>query len=87
MIRRREFLKSSLAGAAGLAWVGPGTAQAEPSEAPGPSGVALLDYDLQRHVAAKLFDGKRSFVHARAGAIPGAGKDGLPAVVMTLNTN
>jgi len=34
---------------------------------------------------AKLFDGKRCWAHPRAGIVPGAGKEGLPRVVMTMN--
>ena len=51
-----------------------------------PRQFQALGFEVQLDVAAKLFDGERSFVHARAGAAPGAGRDGQPAVVMTMNT-
>jgi hypothetical protein len=52
-------------------------------EAVGPGGV---DYRLTRDVPTKRFDGKTCWCHPRAGVVPGAGQDGLPRVVMTMNT-
>lgn len=50
------------------------------------SQVKDLDYSLSHLIPTKLFDGKRCWVHPRAGIVPGAGTDGLPRVVMTMNT-
>ena len=60
----------------------------------GMSGIPLLatsgcqrpPYRLTLETCAKLFDGKQCYTHPRAGIIPGAGIDGLPKVVMTMNT-
>jgi hypothetical protein len=43
-------------------------------------------FDLSLDVPAKLFDGQRCWAHPRAGIIPGAGQNGLPRIVMTMNT-
>ncbi|WP_254510114.1 exo-alpha-sialidase [Anatilimnocola floriformis] len=43
-------------------------------------------YALTRHSPTKFYDGKTCWVHPRAGIVPGAGKDGVPRVVMTMNT-
>ena len=43
-------------------------------------------YRLSRDVPTKRYDGKKCWCHPRAGIVPGAGKDGLPRVVMTMNT-
>lgn len=45
-----------------------------------------VPYRLDRVVSARLFDGERCWCHPRAGIVPGAGKDGVPRVVMTMNT-
>jgi len=50
------------------------------------TGADATDYDIELSVATKLFDGKRCWCHPRAGIVPGAGNDGLPRVVMTMNT-
>jgi hypothetical protein len=60
----------------------------------GMSGIPLLansagqspHYRLTLETCARLFDGKQCYTHPRAGIIPGAGIDGLPKVVMTMNT-
>ena len=44
------------------------------------------DYSLKLNVATKLFDGKQCWTHPRAGIIPGSGENGLPKVVMTMNS-
>ena len=41
---------------------------------------------LSRDVPTRLFDGERCWCHPRAGIVPGAGKQGMPRVVMTMNT-
>ena len=43
-------------------------------------------YQLHLETCAKLFDGKQCYTHPRAGMVPGAGMDGSPRVVMTMNT-
>ena len=47
---------------------------------------SALNYKLDLKSPAKLFDGKESYCHPRAGIVPGLGKHGDPRVVMTLNT-
>ncbi len=44
------------------------------------------DFDLDRVVSTRYFDAVHSYCHPKAGIVPGAGKDGRPAVVMLLNT-
>lgn len=44
------------------------------------------EYNLSLDSPARFFDGKSCRVHPRAGIIPGAGKNGLPRVVMTMNS-
>ncbi len=43
-------------------------------------------YKLTLETCAKLFDGRQCYTHPRAGIVPGAGKRGMPRVVMTMNT-
>ena len=77
---RRKFLLGSLAG--GLTW------SCAAAGAPGSNASRKpkqLDYRLELLTAAKLFDGKRSFAHARVGAIPDAGQDGRPRVIITMS--
>lgn len=45
-----------------------------------------LDYTISHLIPTRLFDGRRCWVHPRAGIVPDAGKKGLPRVVMTMNT-
>ncbi len=45
-----------------------------------------VPYRLDRVVSARLFDGERCWCHPRAGIVPGAGREGAPRVVMTMNT-
>ncbi len=75
MDTRRRFLKHTL-----LASV----YAAVPTRASGDD--AALSYELTRQTPARLFDGKRSWVHARGGIVPGAGDGNRPAVVITMNT-
>jgi hypothetical protein len=78
MIARRNFLKASLAG--GISWLSmplSGYGSLFPQNSPG--------YSLSLDSPAKLFDGKICRAHPRAGIVPGAGRDGLPRVVMTMN--
>ena len=41
---------------------------------------------LSLDAPTRLFDGKKCWAHPRAGIVPGAGKQGMPRVVMTMNT-
>ncbi|MEX2112556.1 MAG: exo-alpha-sialidase [Pirellulales bacterium] len=79
---RRAFLQSSLvAGVSLLAvpmGVRRGRAVADEDNA--------LAYRLSRDVPTKFFDGKRCWCHPRAGIVAGAGRDGRPRVVMTMNS-
>ncbi len=86
MIERRSFLKSSLVAGVSMATFGRRARGAEqrPATAAGPSGPP--DYDLSRQVPTRLFDGERCWCHPRAGIVAGAGKQGMPRVVMTMNT-
>lgn len=43
-------------------------------------------YRFSLDTATRLFDGKICWSHPRAGILPGSGNDGLPQVVMTMNT-
>jgi lysophospholipase L1-like esterase len=64
-----------------LSRVAPEAAQMLRLEPEPPAG---LPFDLSRAVASQGFDGETCWVHPRAGAIPGAGANGGPAVVMTM---
>ena len=50
------------------------------------SGKDTLTYDLSLDNPARYFDGENCFVHSRAGIVAGAGKYGLPRIVITMNT-
>ncbi len=45
---------------------------------------AERDYELTLNEVRSGFDGETCWVHARAGAIPGSGADGQPAMVLTM---
>ncbi|HUT88474.1 MAG TPA: sialidase family protein [Thermoguttaceae bacterium] len=86
MIHRRDFLKSSAATSFSLLTAGRlayGREQ-ERAAVAGPSGSLL--FRLSRDVPTRLFDGERCWCHPRAGIVPGAGHEGQPRVVMTMNT-
>ena len=51
-----------------------------------PEDITAPDYRVSLEVCARLFDGKQCWTHPRAGIVPGAGENGLPRVVMTMNT-
>ncbi len=77
---RREFLRSSLTAGVTLAawrWKLPRGSAAEAESAP---------YRLSRDVPTRYFDGEHCWCHPRAGIVPGAGRGGVPRVVMTMNT-
>ncbi len=82
MFQRRTFLKSSLLG--GLSFCsfsrGFGFASAQGATPQPPP------FRLTRDVPTRFFDGEHCWCHPRAGIVPGAGKGGQPAVVMTMNT-
>lgn len=46
--------------------------------------VERLEFAVQPEIVLKAFDGTFCWFHPRAGIIPGGGKDGNPAVVMTM---
>lgn len=79
-MQRRTFLVSSLA--SGLAMVCeplfPREANAGDAHRP--------PYDLSRDTPTRLYDGRQCWSHPRAGIVPGAGSNGMPRVVMTMNT-
>ncbi|MDP6060507.1 MAG: exo-alpha-sialidase [Pirellulaceae bacterium] len=79
MNKRRDFLKASLCGGVSLITLPvyqSNCAQADENGA----------YRLSRKVPTRMYDGNRCWCHPRAGIVPGAGKEGLPRVVMTMNT-
>ena len=81
MPTRRQFLGSSLvAGISGLSLRCPAACSGERGAGGSPA------YDLRRQVPTRLFDGERCWCHPRAGIVPGAGRNGDPRVVMTMNT-
>lgn len=45
-----------------------------------------IKYQLKLEVCARLFDQKQCWAHPRAGIVPGAGLNGSPRIVMTMNT-
>lgn len=74
---RRAFLRASVAGLVAAGGAVRPVRAAPDAEGPG--------YTLSLDTPTRLFDGRRCWVHARAGIVPGAGKDGNPRVVMTMN--
>lgn len=75
LLGRRQFLKRSAAGAALAA-----TGWCQMGRAAGDHVVFELGLDAVR----SGFDGETCWVHARAGAMPGGGREGMPAVVLTM---
>ncbi len=76
---RRKFIKTSLIGGISTIFM-PITMNSLFA------GSKKIKYKLSLDTPARLFDEKRrSWVHPRAGIVPGAGIDGLPRVVMTMN--
>lgn len=72
---RRSFIKNSLLGGTSMLLF--------------PSFISFEekgDYRLSLNVATKLFDGTKCWSHPRAGIVPEAGENGLPRVVMTINS-
>ena len=85
MIQRRNFLKSSVASGLSLLAL---DRLACGGEAQGPAAATADSPPLRvsRHVPTRLFDGQRCWCHPRAGIVPGVGEEGMPRVVMTMNT-
>ena len=79
MIQRRQFLQSSLCAGVSLFALGR-TAWGEERS------TAQDVYRLTHNQPTRLFDGERCWCHPRAGIVPGAGSEGRPRVVMTMNT-
>ncbi|WP_146948612.1 exo-alpha-sialidase [Cyclobacterium qasimii] len=83
MIKRRQFLKSSVSKGISLMVI------------PGLGGLNFqtyrkgrkLKYQLKHDIPTKLYDGKKCWVHPRAGIIPKRGKKGKPKVLFTMNTH
>jgi hypothetical protein len=79
IIGRRSFLKTSLIG--GVSFLSLPLIGNCSMDKRGRNG-----YRLSLDSPTRLFDGKTCWTHPRAGIIPGAGNNGLPQVVMTMNT-
>lgn len=78
-MHRREFLHTSLLGSvATCCWPTSASLAADPS--------APLAYELTHNIPTHMYDGQKCWCHPRAGIVPGAGKEGVPRVVMTMNT-
>ena len=75
---RRHFLTSSLVAGVSLARIPVPGVLADDVGAPG--------FNLAHDVPTRLFDGERCWCHPRAGVVPGAGRNGVPRVVLTMNT-
>ncbi len=75
LLRRRQFVKRCATGAVLVAtgWCDMGKAADD-----------QVGFELGLDAVRSGFDGETCWVHARAGAIPGAGKEGMPAVVLTM---
>jgi len=74
---RREFLKTSVLGGISIFCMPFSSLLTEPEK---------VKYRLSLDSPTRYFTGEICFVHARAGIVAGAGIDGLPRVVMTMNT-
>jgi hypothetical protein len=76
---RRKFLKTSVVGGISVLCL--------PAVANGLNfWKDKLQYDLSLDNPTRYFDGDNCFVHPRTGIVPGAGKNGLPRIVMTMTT-
>jgi hypothetical protein len=75
------FLKSSLAAGVSLVTL---PIRQHAAKAAGEERVPA--FDIARDVPTKYFDGEQCWCHPRAGIVPGIGRDGLPRVVMMMNT-
>ena len=82
---RREFLKSTTSGGLSFLATSQWATAGEPVGKGRPLPQEKLRYRLSLHVPTRLYDGRRCWCHPRAGIVPGAGKQGMPRVVMTMN--
>ncbi len=76
---RRKFLKTSVIGGISLFCLA--SIINNIIKVPG-----KLKYNLSLESPVHYFDGEKCFVHARAGIVPCVGEQGLPRIVMTMNT-
>jgi hypothetical protein len=76
-ISRREFVSSSTIGISTLML----SRQLFGDELRAPA------YKNNLRAANHLFDGRRCWVHPRAGIVPGAGRDRVPRVIITMNSH
>jgi hypothetical protein len=83
---RRQFLAGSLIAGVSSTVLAPRRAAAADDKSLPETPVHPLDYRIELQSPARHFNGKESYCHPRAGIVPGAGKDGLPRVVLTLMT-
>ena len=84
MIQRREFLnRSFLASATCISLPLVDLRKAIANE---PTSIDLVSYQIKRSTPTKFYDGKKCWCHPRAGIVPGAGENGQPRVVLTMNS-
>ena len=84
MIQRREFLnRSFLAGATCLSLP---LVDLRKAIADAPAKKSSVPYQITRNSPTHFYDGKKCWCHPRAGIVPGAGKNGQPRVVLTMNS-
>ncbi|MDD4756525.1 MAG: hypothetical protein PHG29_10645 [Prolixibacteraceae bacterium] len=76
---RRKFLKTSIVGSISVLCMPPISNVFY-------SSADRIKFDLSLDSPTRYFDGDNCFVHARSGIVPGAGENGLPRIVMTMNT-
>ncbi|WP_439481481.1 exo-alpha-sialidase [Cyclobacterium plantarum] len=81
---RRSFVKDSLIAGITLSGMAPLSLFANKDRSF--PGQEALNYSLDLQVPTRLFDGEKCWVHPRAGVVPEAVKEGMPRMVMTMNT-
>lgn len=79
MIARRDFLTTSLCAGVSCLTITRSSSLFAAEE-------SKFRYRVARDVPTKMYDGKQCWCHPRAGIVPEAGKNGMPRVVMTMNT-
>lgn len=90
-MQRRQFIKSSLVAGVSCAAIGsrslsPAALANAADESTAGAKPTSLQFKLTRQAPSKRFDGKSYWCHPRGGIVPGAGRDGQPRVVITMNT-
>jgi len=80
-VKRRHFLNTSLLAA--VSWL---RLSRDAVAADSDDSTDDADFRLTRQTPTRYYDGDRCWCHPRAGIVPGAGKDGAPRVVTTMNT-